>query len=101
MFKLIKVDGDSMSPKLNSGDYVLIWSFPVRMRWIRKGQVIVFKSASGERLIKMVTAVFDAGKVFQVRGIHPLSIGKEKIGPVYSDNILGVVIAHFRRRLSL
>jgi len=95
MFRIIKVDGESMSPDFNDGDYVLISRIPLMMRHVKLNSILVFNTAKYGILIKKVS-VIDKDNRYFFTGINSLSLTTDKIGAVSEKDILGSVILHFK-----
>lgn len=55
-FKRVEVSGISMEPTYQSGDLVTVWKTVPRAS-LKPGDVIVFKSADGDELIKRIAAI--------------------------------------------
>ncbi|GAB3485028.1 S24/S26 family peptidase [Marinomonas epiphytica] len=91
MFNLIKVDGDSMSPTLMDGDYVLT------ARWYRRlkvGQIVVIDHALYGVMVKKILHVAPDGQLW-LGGENPQSLLSERIGWVSPRRVLGKVLTHF------
>ncbi|PHS41539.1 MAG: peptidase S24 [Robiginitomaculum sp.] len=79
--RLIKVIGDSMSPTLNGGDYVLT----IRPRSLRPGFIYVVEHTDLGRIIKRLERVEDGRYYFA--GDNPNSTPSAVIGPVSAPRI--------------
>jgi len=97
MFKIIKVEGESMSPVYNDGDYVLTIRFPLLLRRIKVSSVLVFKSKGHGVLIKKVSQIDPERRVFFFTGLNKKSLTTEQIGAVGEKDIIGSVIFHFKK----
>lgn len=57
-FKRVEVKGISMEPTYHTGDLVIVWKTAPRSR-LKRGDVVVFKSADGDELIKRIVFIAD------------------------------------------
>lgn len=97
MFRIIKVEGESMSPDYNSGDYVLVSRFPLLLNCIRINTVAVFNSSKYGVMIKKVSEIDNAAKQYFFKGTNHMSITTEMIGAIDRKDIIGVVLLHFKK----
>ena len=97
MFRIIKVEGDSMSPDYNSGDYLLVSRFPLLFNFIRINTAAVFNSSKYGVMIKKVSEIDSAKKQFFFKGANQMSVTTEMIGAIDKKNIIGVVLLHFKK----
>ncbi|MBC8333598.1 MAG: hypothetical protein H8E28_16585 [Anaerolineae bacterium] len=96
MLKIIKITGESLSPKYQTGDYVLL-ATNIRPRRLRSGDVIVFQYEIYGQMIKRVERISpDSAQIF-VTGTHPHSIDSATFGPISPTNLIGKVIWHIRK----
>lgn len=96
MFKLLKVQGSSLSPSFLDGDFVLTLKIPFRFIPIKRGDVVVFHHPIYETMIKRVESVSADGREIFVVGTHPDSTDSRKFGPIPLKNLVGKVIMHVR-----
>ncbi|MBT3390824.1 MAG: hypothetical protein HN413_10465 [Chloroflexi bacterium] len=96
MLKIIKVTGESLSPRYQTGDYVLL-ATNVRVRRLRSGDVIVFRHEIYGRMIKRVEHISPDGAQIFVTGTHPHSIDSATFGPISPTNLIGKAIWHIRK----
>ncbi|MCV2403352.1 nickel-type superoxide dismutase maturation protease [Marinomonas sp. C2222] len=92
MFKLIKVQGESMSPLLEEGDFVFI------SRWYRKlmiGHLVVVDHALYGYIVKRVLHIAPDGQLW-LGGENNKSMQSEKIGWVSPRRVIGKVITSIR-----
>ena len=99
MLKLLKVSGDSLSPKYQDGDFVLIAKIPVLFNRLKPGDVIVFCHDYFGSMIKEVDAISEDGESLFVLGTHENSIDSIELGPIHKTAVEGRVIWHIRRPL--
>lgn len=97
MLKLFRISGNSLAPEYSPGDFVLTSRLPVRLRRLRRGDVIVFRHPVYGRLIKRVEDV--AGCDLNVVGSREFSVDSGVIGRVPLGSVLGKVIRHWRRKI--
>ncbi len=96
MLKLLKVVGDSLSPRYEHGDFVLVSRIPFLLRSPSPGDMIAFHQPGYGVLIKRVQAVTADGSL-DVTGTHPESIDSRVFGPVRATDVIGKVIWHIRK----
>ncbi len=83
IFKLVKVTGDSMSPTLEDGDYVLI----KKPRSYRPGYIYVVNHTDLGRIIKRLKSVENDRFIF--KGDNQSSTPEAVIAPVSKDRVSG------------
>ena len=98
MFRIIKVEGESMSPLYHDGDYVLLSRIPLLLRLIKMNSVLVFNSNRFGVLIKKVCAMDKVQGKFYFTGTNQMSLTTEQIGAVDKKDIIGSVIFHFKSK---
>lgn len=86
MPRLIKVVGDSMSPTLKDGDYVLI----IKPRRVRPGFLYVVNHSDLGWIIKRLDRI-ESDRYF-FKGDNPNSTPSAVIGPVTKNRIIGRVM---------
>ncbi len=91
MFRILRIQGESMSPEYQAGDFVLIR----RTSQPKAGDVIVFHNQLYGTLIKKVEKITDDGIYVIGTGEH--SLDSRRLGPVNPDKVLGKVIWHIKR----
>lgn len=91
MLKLLRVQGESMTPEYQNGDFVLIW----RLTKPKVGDVVVFRNPFYGILIKQIQKIGVEG--IYVIGTGENSLDSRRLGPVDPVTILGKVIWHIRR----
>ena len=89
MFRLIRVEGDSMFPTLENGDYILIKN-PRSQKKLRPGFIYVLNHDRLGRLVKRLNRLDEFGLWFS--GDNPHSTPSEKIGAQPYDAITGRAI---------
>ncbi len=93
MFRVLRIRGESMSPKYQSGDFVLL-----RKVWgerFKRGDVIVFSKQLYGTLIKRIDKITDEG--IYVLGTGENSLDSRRLGPVNPDTVVGKVVWHIHR----
>ncbi len=78
-----------MSPRFQSGDYVLLSTVFFR---IQKEDLLVYQHPEFGAIFKQVSGVGHTS--FQLRSCNPEGIGQEKIGPCDRDRIVGKMLWH-------
>jgi phage repressor protein C with HTH and peptisase S24 domain len=91
MLKILRVQGDSMTPEYQSGDFVLI----AGVKHPKAGDVIVFHNQFYGTLIKKIEKITEQG--IYVIGTGENSLDSRRLGPVSPDKVQGKVIWHIRR----
>ena len=79
--KIFRVSGDSMSPTIIDGDYVLARKFKTKPP---NGSIAVIQHPSLGRLIKRINFANQTGEIF-VSGDNDLSTPSEEIGPLNEE----------------
>ncbi len=96
MFRIFRIVGDSMSPEIANGDYVVLATSPRFLRRLQPGQVIVFHHPAWGTLIKRIQRR-DPSLGYYVVGAHPESLDSRKLGYISREQVIGRMIAHIRR----
>jgi len=89
-FKLWKVTGHSMFPKIPQSSYILINQW-FTFKQIKPEQTILFKHNDHGFIIKTV-ALVDRNGLIWCKGENLSSLSVEEIGPVSKKQILGRVL---------
>jgi nickel-type superoxide dismutase maturation protease len=97
MLQIIKVSGDSLSPEILEGDFVLVSKIPFSLNSLQVGDLVVFNHPDYGLLIKRIAAVSADRQSFQVTGAHPFSVDSRQFGPVGRQALVGKVIWHIHR----
>tara|TARA_B110000444_G_scaffold106240_1_gene100471 strand:- start:164 stop:472 length:309 start_codon:yes stop_codon:yes gene_type:complete len=80
-WKIFKVSGNSMSPTIVDGDYILARKFKTKPA---NGSIAVIQHPSLGRLIKRINFANHTGEIF-VSGDNDLSTPSEEIGPLNEE----------------
>ena len=99
MIQVIKVTGESLSPFLLSGDYVVVLELPKSRLRLRIGDLIVFQHPVYGRMIKRLDAVENGGEELFVVGFHPESTDSRQFGLIPRRWVTGKVIAQIKKPL--
>ncbi|MBW8190616.1 S24/S26 family peptidase [Neiella marina] len=91
-FTINKVDGNSMTPSLTDGSYVL-FAKPWFKHFVRPGQVVKVRHPKFGLIIKAVQYVDRYGFVW-LKGTGAESISTLEIGPVSFADIIGKALFH-------
>ena len=91
MFKILRVQGESMTPEYQDGDFVLIF----KSKQPKLGDVIVFYNQFYGTLIKRIEKITEQG--IYVIGTGENSLDSRRLGPVSPDKVQGKVIWHIKR----
>ena len=90
------MSGQSLSPRLRDGDYVLV-APPALAGGVRVGDVVVFRRPDdGSTTIKVVDDISPDGRLF-VLGTHEYSIDSRHFGPIARSSLVGKVVWHVKR----
>ncbi len=93
MLKIWRINGNSMSPEIQEGDFVVIYHIPFLKRF-NLGDRIIFRHPIYGVLIKTIKQIDWENKLFWVAGESPHSLNSQKIGPIEAKQIFGKVIWH-------
>ena len=93
MLQILRIAGDSLTPKYKEGDFVLVAKIPFLFP-IKIGDVIVFRKQPWGTLIKRVETIRQGGHAFWVVGTHPNSTDSRLFGEVEMNEVVGKVIFH-------
>ena len=90
MIGLFRIHGDSMSPSLFAGDYVVTWrTKPGRLR---AGQAVVVDHPSLGLIVKRIQTLLADGRL-QLSGDNPrMSTATEVIGTIHASRVLGTMM---------
>lgn len=97
LLKILKIDGHSLDPIYQEGDYVVISHVPLLFRGVRPGDVVVFNHPQDGEVIKLVDHLEEGGRSAFVIGLHPASIDSRTYGAIPLSLIVGKVIWHISR----
>lgn len=93
MMRIIKVAGNSLSPSIQEGDYVLIGTnsffFPIKIN-----DTVVFNHPQHGMMIKKVTGIQQNKKTIAVSGTHPRSVDSRHFGNIPLNSVIGKVLIH-------
>ncbi len=90
MFKILRIQGESMTPEYQHGDFVLIR----RISRPKINDVIVFENQLYGILIKCVEKITEQG--IYVLGTGENSLDSRRLGPVNPAKVHGKVIWHIK-----
>ena len=93
MIKIVKVDGNSMSPEFQSGDYMIVLKKPFFR--LRLGDNVLFKLGHMETMVKKIVRL-ESDQVF-LEGSHNHSFDSRNFGYVLKKNIIAKVIYHAKK----
>jgi nickel-type superoxide dismutase maturation protease len=96
MLQILRIDGKSMMPEYQPGDFVLVVKRTRFTRRLRAGDTIVFMHSIHGTLIKHVQRVSSAG--VYVIGTRENSLDSRRLGPIDPAKIRGRVIWHIRQK---
>lgn len=94
MFKLIKITGNSLEPKYNEGDYLIITKISFLMHTIKSGDIVVFEHPVYGTMVKQIQYVDPlTGELFVI-GTHPESTDSRHFGLIPPSWLNGKVLWH-------
>ena len=88
--RLVRIDGDSMAPKLPHGTFALFR----RTRWIRPDDIVLVQHPVFGRIVKKVTSVSSQG--ITLTGLSSHSVSSLSLGPVDRRNVQGKLIVELK-----
>jgi nickel-type superoxide dismutase maturation protease len=91
MFSVLKIQGESMYPKLSSGDFVVSVRYFYRLT---VDDIVVFQHPLYGQLVKRIQETNSAG-MLRVSGENNSSVSSKQIGYVKNEQIQGKVISGF------
>lgn len=94
-FKIWKVTGHSMFPRIPEYSYVLVCHW-FKQTWIKPEQTILVHSKQYGVIIKRV-ALIDSNGFIWCKGENLSSISVEEIGPVSRNQVIGRVLSVFKK----
>lgn len=89
MLKILKVNGESLSPELKPGDYVVVSN---RFWMPCAGDVIVFQHKRYGTMIKKLYHISRSGSDYFVIGAHRNSIDSRHFGMIEKAAVIGRVV---------
>lgn len=90
--KIYRVSGNSLHPRFQHGDFVLISKFVGNVTKLKPGDPIVFRHAHYGTIIKLVSRIdFEADEI-EVVGNYYGSLDSRSFGPISKNDVLGKVI---------
>lgn len=95
MLQFWRIQGNSLAPEFQEGDFVLLVKIPFLLRRFQPGQVVVFEHPVHGRLIKRVAHVGGDGRL-EVHGSDPYSIDSRSFGFIDPKWVIGRVLWHIR-----
>jgi signal peptidase I len=96
MLKLLKIEGDSLTPIFEHGDFVVVSKIPFLFHSPSPGDVIAFHQPGYGLLIKRIQSVDPAGELY-VTGSQPESVDSRVFGAVKQEHMIGKVVWHIRK----
>lgn len=94
-FTLLKVKGDSMSPKIPNESYILASHWFAHF-FLAEGNKILVKHMSYGVIVKTVALVDHYGFIW-LKGENERSISVEQMGPIAKDKVIGRVLSIFKK----
>ncbi len=94
MFKLFKIEGDSLYPLVKEGEVVLCMKL-FNFNKIKINDLVLFNHKINGFMIKKVTAINDKG--YFVKGENPSSYDSRDFGELKKEDLLYRVLYHFTK----
>jgi nickel-type superoxide dismutase maturation protease len=91
MFSLLKVQGQSMHPRLSNGDFVVAVRYFYRLA---VDDIVILQHPLYGRLVKRIREINSAGKL-RVSGENSSSVSSKQIGWIKDEQIQGKVVFGF------
>lgn len=96
MIGIWRIDGNSLSPGVEDGEFVVALRFPLLYR-LRLGDRVIFRHPQYGVLVKEVKAIDDEHQTVWVEGTQPNSVDSRTFGAIHRKTLLGKVIWHIRK----
>jgi signal peptidase I len=97
MLRLLKVSGNSLSPRFEQGDFVIVSKIPFLFMRAKPGDVVAFHQPGYGTLLKLVESVDISRGQINVTGTQPESVDSRVFGPVSTKAVVGKVIWHVKK----
>ncbi len=94
MLRFFRIQGYSLEPEYQTGDFVLVSKIPFLFRLPQPGEVIGFKHPAFGLLIKQIESYNDVTQQVTVVGTHQDSIDSREFGPISYSQIIGKILWH-------
>ena len=94
ILQMLKVEGSSLHPDYQDGDYVLVSRLPWLFSRVHPGDVVVFDHPRLGKMIKFVQRLEQDGRAVYVIGRDADSVDSRIFGAVPRNLLLGKVIWH-------
>jgi nickel-type superoxide dismutase maturation protease len=91
------VTGESLSPFLSPGDYILTLKLPFVLKRIRPGDVVVFHHPVYGTMVKRVERIDNVSQELEVVGEHLQSTDSRQFGAIPRRWLIGKVIWQFKK----
>lgn len=98
MFRIVRVTGDSLSPDVIEGDFVVLLKIPFSFKYIKPGDLVAFNTVDYGLLIKRVDHVDHQQARYFVLGTNDLSVDSRQLGLIDHHDLYGKVIWHIKQR---
>ena len=96
MLRLLRVNGNSLQPNYQEGDFVLVAKIPFLMGKLQRGDVVAFYHPDYGTMIKRVDHIPSEKDEIYVTGTHEYSVDSRDFGPIQRSAVIGKVIWHIR-----
>jgi signal peptidase I len=90
--KIYRVSGNSLHPRFQHGDFVLVSKFVRNVTKLNIGDPIVFRHAHHGTMIKLVSRINFKADEIEVVGNDYGSTDSRSFGPISKNDVLGKVI---------
>jgi phage repressor protein C with HTH and peptisase S24 domain len=94
MIRIIGVTGDSLTPEIKQGDFVVIATNPLFFRNFKPGDMLVFQHEQYGTMIKKFSHYEGENKKLYLTGNHHHSIDSTHFGAIDRKDLIGKVLWH-------
>ena len=94
MCRILRIQGDSLNPEYQDGDFLFISKIPILLNLVYPGDLVVFRQPGYGTLVKKVGNFSSDRQNIHVIGTNPESIDSRIFGDVRKSDLLGKVIWH-------
>jgi signal peptidase I len=96
MCRILRIQGDSLNPEYQDGDFLLISKIPIFLNMVHPGDLVVFHQPGYGTLVKKIEKFTPDRQNIYVFGLTPESVDSRIFGHVRKSDLVGKVIWHFR-----
>jgi signal peptidase I len=97
MLRILRVQGRSLSPIYEEGDFVVIGKIPSFFFHLERGDIVVFHHPEIGVMIKMVDSISQEKQEIHVVGFATTSVDSRTFGAIPMRDVIGKVLWHIPR----